>query len=166
MFWDRLTLAPFIFFGLAIPAQLIWINSIRYKFYSEWTTLVKDYPDKLELKKGLKIYIKNFWPWAELVKLKNTVRAFDMPYYDFDKADILESKDLIIIYGQSDQFSGLLKPRTRPFGINLTDKKIADHSLYQVNLISINETNEFRELTIVDHVIGADNPITIRIYNK
>ena len=165
LIWNDLTLVPFIFFGIVIPLQLIFINSIPYKFYKEWVKIQKDYSDKLILRKGAKVYIKNFWPWTEMTKLKNMGRALDMPYYDFDKADILESKDLIVVRGYSENsFLGLFKPRTRSFAIALADTKVKDYNLYQVNLTSVNETDDFKEFTFIDNVVGVENPITIKIY--
>ncbi|MCZ8023662.1 MAG: hypothetical protein O9294_18025 [Cytophagales bacterium] len=165
LIWNELTLVPFIFFGIVIPLQLLFINSIPYKFYKEWVRIQKDYSDKLTLRKDIKVYIKNFWPWKEMTKLKNMGRALDMPNYDFDKADILESKDLIVIRGYSENFFlGLFKPKTRPFVITLADTKVKDYNLYQVNLTSVNETEYFKEFTFIDNTIGVENPITIKIY--
>jgi hypothetical protein len=165
LIWDDLTLVPFMFFGIGIPLQLLFINLIPYKFYKEWVKIQKDYSDKLILRKGIKVYVKNFWPWAEMTKLKNMGRAFDMPYYDFDKADILESKDLIVVRGYNENFFlGLIKLNTRSFVIALPDTKVKDYNLYQVNLTSVNETDDFKEFTFIDNVIGVENPITIKIY--
>ncbi len=165
LIWNDLTLVPFIFFGIVIPLQLIFINSIPYKFYKEWVKIQKDYSDKLILRKGTKVYIKHFWPWTEMTKIKNMGRALDMSYYDFDQADILESKDLIVVRGYSENFFlGLFKPKTRSFVIAPADTKVKDYNLYQVNLTSVNETDDFKEFTFIDNVIGVENPITIKIY--
>src|SRR5688500_7331196 len=156
LIWNGLTLFPFIFFEVVIPLQLLFINSVPYKFYREWVKIQKDYSDKLILRKDIKVYIKNFWPWAEMTKLKNIGRALDMPYYDFDKADILESNDLIVISGYSDNlFLGIFKPKTRPFAITLSGIEVKDYNLYQVNLTSVNETTGFKEFTFIDNVIGV-----------
>lgn len=163
-FWDGLIVGPFLFLGVVIPAQLFFINSIVYRFHSEWTLLLKAYSGRLELREGVRVYVKNFWPWG--VSVKNAFNSIDRPYYDFDNADILESKDLLIIYGLGNQFFGIRKQGTRPFAIRLTDREFADASLYQVKLISINETNDFKEITFTDDRFGTDNPITIRIYNN
>jgi hypothetical protein len=166
LYWDNLSLVPFVFFGLVIPLMLLWTNILPYKFYSEWTRINKTYSDKLELKKGVRVYIKNYWPWTEFAKVKNTIRVFDTPYYDFETADILESKQLLIIYGQKEQFFGIFgrKYRTRPFGIRLNGEMTESSDLYQVNLISKSELTEFREFTFTDRLIGTADPITIRIY--
>jgi hypothetical protein len=165
LIWNGLTLVPFIFFGIVIPFQLLFINSIPYKFYKEWLKIQKDNPHKLTLRKDVKVHIKNFWPWSEMTKLKNMGRTLDMPYYDFDKADILESKDLIVIRGYSENvFMGLLKPKTRPFAIPLTETNSVDNNLYTVKLTSLNETADFKEFTFTDNIVGTKNPITIKVY--
>jgi hypothetical protein len=164
LFWNGLTLVPFIFFGIVIPLQLLFINSIPYKFYREWVKIKEDNSDKLTLRKDVKVYIKNFWPWSGMTKLKNMGRAIDMPYYDFDKADILESRDLIVIRGYSDSFfMGALKPKTRPFAIPLTNTNHGAN-VYTVKLTSLEETADSKEFTFIDNVIGAENPITIKVY--
>ncbi|MEO7992561.1 MAG: hypothetical protein ABI663_23620 [Chryseolinea sp.] len=57
-------------------------------------------------------------------------RVLDMPYYDFDKADILESKDLIVVRGYSENFFlGLFNPKTRSFVIAPADTKVKDYNL-------------------------------------
>jgi hypothetical protein len=164
--WEKLAAAPFVFFGLAIPAMIIWINFIPYTFHKEWTQILLDYSDSSELRKNVKVYIKNFWPWSpRLFKVENATLAFKMPNYDFDKADILHSPDLIIIYGQTDNLMPFLRRRTRPFAIPLRDTQTLDSKLYLVKLTSLKETTQFKELCFLDYIIGKENPMTIRIYN-
>lgn len=99
-------------------------------------------------------------------KVKNTVRSLQIPFYDFNKADILESKDLIIIYGRNEGLFGPIGNNhgIRPFGINLSGHKLEKGQLYQVDLISKNDSKEFSELTFTDGLYGKAEPITIRIY--
>ncbi len=166
--WNKLTFIPFIFFGIFIPIGLLWINILPYSFHSEWLKIVNEFTGKLALKRNVKIYIKNFWPWTELVKIKNTFRAFQIPHYDFDTADILESDEIIIIYGKRSELFGAIgnTRMTRPFGISLNGGKFEESELYLVDLISKTESKEFNELTIVDHLYGKKEPITIRIYKN
>jgi hypothetical protein len=161
-----LTLVPFAFFGIFIPIGLLWINILPYSFHSEWSKIIQEFKGELILKRNVRVHIKNFWPWTELVKIKNTFRAFQVPYYDFNTADILESDEIIIIYGKrSDLFGAIGNTRmTRPFGISLKGEKFEKSQLYLVDLISKTELKEFNELTIIDHLYGKNEPITIRIY--
>lgn len=165
-FWDNLVIFPFIVFGLFIPIGLVVTNTLQYSFHAEWARLIKEYKDGFVLKTDVKVYIKNFWPWTELVKIRNTFRAFDIPYYDFNKADILESKDLLIIYGRNEYLFGTFgNPiRTRPFGISLSGNKSDKPGLYQVSLVSKTDAKEFSELTFMDGLYGKDEKITIKIY--
>lgn len=144
----------------------MWVNILPYTFHLEWLKINNDYKDGFELKKDVRVYVKNFWPWTELVKIKNTFRSLQIPFYDFNRADILESKDVIIIYGKNEGLFGAIgnTRRTRPFGISLSGHKIEKSQLYQVDLISKNDLKEFSELTFMDGLYGKGEPLTIKIY--
>ena len=165
--WYKLAVTPFVFFGLSILGMIVCTNLIPYIFHKEWAKILLEYSDSLELRKDVNVYIKNYWPWSpKLFKIENFTLAFKIPYYDFDKAHILHSKDLIIIYGQTDNIVPFQQTGTRPFAIPLTGAQARDSRLYLVKLISIEETTQFKELTFQDYFIGKDNLITIRIHNR
>jgi hypothetical protein len=133
---------------LVLPASII-LTSIRlYRFHTEWTSICQEYGDKLDFRKNVKTYIKNFWP-REKFSGSNSLYSSPLPIYDFDRADLLESEDLLIIYGQRGLHVGLFFyfHNTRPFAIKLIDKSDSSR-IYTVKLISKLELADAKEYGI------------------
>jgi hypothetical protein len=164
LFWPALRIDFLIFFGLAVPFVVLIINLLPYSYYTNWITLCEKFSDGYEIKEDLKVHIKNFDPWKDLSKKQNRFQ-FNRPFYDFKKADILESEDLIIVYGQNDSLFSYYK-NTRPFGLCIGDKKLNDPALYLVNMVSISRTTEYREIVFTDHNYISSGQIKMIIYNR
>jgi hypothetical protein len=164
IFYPTFRIYLLIFFAVAIPIGLVIINLVPYSFHTNWIKLLNKFSDGSEIKRDLKVHIRNFDPWNDLQKKHNWFN-FTLPYYDFEKADIVESKDLILIYGKNGTPFSYYK-NTRPFGLCVGDKKTNDPDLYLVNLVSISRARERDEIVFTDHNFLASGKITLVIYNR
>jgi hypothetical protein len=164
LFWPTLRIDFLIFFGLAVPFVVLIINLLPYSYYANWITLCEKFSDGYKINEDLKVHIKNFDPWKDLSKKQNRFQ-FNRPFYDFEKADILESEDLIIVYGQNDSLFSYYK-NTRPFGLCIGDKKLNEPDLYLVSMISMSRTKEYCEIVFTDHNYSNSGQIKMIIYNR
>jgi len=152
-----------IFFGLAIPLIVFIINLVPYSFYRNWITLCVKFKQGAKMKENLKVHIRNFDPWKDLSKKHNRFQ-FSRPFYDFERAHVLESDDILIIYGLNDAPFSFYN-NTLPFGVCLRDTKPNDPDLYLVELVSISRAKEYTQLVFTDFNYVASGQITLKIYS-
>lgn len=75
--WKTLRIDFLIFFVLTIPIGLLIINVLPYSFYSNWIKLCEKFGKGSEIKRSLKVHIKNFDPWKDLAKHKTGFNSID-----------------------------------------------------------------------------------------